>query len=56
VGGTLFILVLALPLLFFGGLRDTYISSAWTLAYSELRLPVPRSSDLPDEGQVAQPA
>jgi len=56
VGGMLFILILALPLLFLGGLRDTYISSAWTLTYGELNLPVPPSPDLPDEGQAAQPA
>ena len=53
VGGTLFILVLALPLLFLGGLRDTYVSSAWTLAFGELELPVPPSPVLPAEGQEA---
>jgi hypothetical protein len=56
VGGTLFILILALPLLFLGGLRDTYISSAWTLAYGEINLPVLPRVGLPDEGQSSQPA
>ena len=56
VGGILFIFVLAVPLLFLGGLRDTYISSAWTLAYGELSLPVLPSPVPPDEGQAAQPA
>ena len=56
VGGTLFILILALPLLFLGGLRETYISSAWTLAYGEINLPIPPSLVLPDEGQGVQPA
>ena len=56
VGGTLFILILALPLLFLGGLRETYISSAWTLTYGELNLPVPASPILPDKGQGVQPA
>jgi len=37
VGGLVFILILAVPLLFLDGLRTTYFSSAWTLAYRELR-------------------
>jgi len=56
IGGMVFILVPAIPLLFLGGLRETYLSSAWTLTYRELSLPVPRSLDLPDESQAAQPA
>lgn len=37
LGFSLFILVLAIPLTFLGGLRETYLSSAWTLAYRELK-------------------
>jgi hypothetical protein len=33
----LFILVLAVPLTFLGGLKETYLSSTWTLTYRELR-------------------
>ncbi|MCJ7659155.1 MAG: hypothetical protein MUO67_08400 [Anaerolineales bacterium] len=32
-----FILTLAVPLVFLGGLRAVYVSSAWTLTYRELR-------------------
>jgi len=35
--GVLFILVLAVPLAFLGGLKETYLSSTWTLTYRELR-------------------
>jgi len=36
VGLPLFILVLAIPLAFIGGLWQTYLSSTWTLTYREL--------------------
>ena len=35
--GVLFILVLAVPLAFLGGLKETFLSSTWTLTYRELR-------------------
>jgi hypothetical protein len=38
LGGTIFFLILALPLLFLGGLFETYISTSWTLAYRELKV------------------
>ena len=37
VGLPVFILVMALPMLFLGGLKETYVSSVWTLTYRELR-------------------
>lgn len=37
VGVILFILVLAIPLAFLGGLREVYESTSWTLAYRELK-------------------
>lgn len=36
VGGSLFLILISLPLLFLKGLLETYISSAWTLTYREL--------------------
>jgi hypothetical protein len=49
VGITIFLLTLVLPVTFLGGLREVFISSAWTLTYRELR---PRTSQestgLPD--------
>ena len=38
VGVIIAVLVLMAPLLFFGGLREVYLSSTWTLTYRELRL------------------
>jgi hypothetical protein len=35
--GVLFILVLAVPLTFLDGLKETFLSSTWTLTYRELR-------------------
>jgi hypothetical protein len=35
--GVLFILALAVPLTFRGGLKGTFLSSTWTLTYRELR-------------------
>lgn len=37
VGAPIFILVMAAPLLFLGGLVETFKSSVWTLTYRELR-------------------
>jgi hypothetical protein len=36
-GGVLFILALAVPLTFLDGLKETFLSSTWTLTYRELR-------------------
>ncbi|MDD2695150.1 MAG: hypothetical protein PHD58_04435 [Anaerolineales bacterium] len=36
VGGLLFLFLLALPFLFLAGLRETYLSTSWTLAYRQL--------------------
>ncbi len=37
VGISVFLLTLVVPLAFLGGLREVFISSAWTLTYRELR-------------------
>jgi hypothetical protein len=37
IGVILFILVLVIPLAFLGGLRETYQSTSWTLAYREMK-------------------
>ena len=47
VGGLLFILVLALPLLFLGGLKETYFSTTWTLVYREIKPLLPAEATLP---------
>jgi hypothetical protein len=36
LGGLVFLIVLGLPMLFLGGLRETYLSTGWTLAYRQL--------------------
>jgi hypothetical protein len=36
-GGVIFMLVLILPLIFFAGLREVFLSSTWTLTYRQLR-------------------
>ena len=53
IGGTLFLVILSVPLLFLGGLRETYISSVWTLAYRELSLTAPRISNRPENNEAA---
>lgn len=40
LGVLLFFSILGLPLLFLGGLKETYLSTTWTLAYRELNAPV----------------
>jgi hypothetical protein len=52
VGGLLFVLVLALPLLFLGGLKQTYFSTTWTLVYRELKPLLPEAPILPVEGDA----
>jgi hypothetical protein len=52
VGVLLFILVLALPLLFLGGLKETYFSTTWTLVYREIKPVLPEAPALPLEGDA----
>lgn len=49
VGGLVFLLILAVPLLFLGGLKETYFSTSWTLAYRQLSITAPLETpgDLP---------
>ena len=51
VGISLFLLVFLLPLLFMGGLKETYLSTVWTLTYRELSrsaaLSLPVQADAP---------
>lgn len=52
VGVVLFLLILAVPMAFLGGLREVFQSSAWTLTYRELRTledkePQPKSTPIP---------
>ena len=39
VGGLLLMLIVGLPMIFLGGMRETFISSTWTLAYREIVFP-----------------
>ncbi len=48
VGGLVLILILALPLLFLGGLRQVFTSSSWTLTFRELRALAALELVLPD--------
>lgn len=51
LGGGVFPLVLALPLLFLGGLREIFISTSWTLTYRQLKPAEPQDSGLlPETG------
>jgi hypothetical protein len=50
-GGLLFILILGLPLLFLAGLRETYLSTVWTLTYRELITIMQQKSILPGNGE-----
>lgn len=48
VGIALFILFLAVPMLFVNGLQETYFESAWTLVYRETQLRTPdKLNELP---------
>ena len=53
LGGLLFLLILGLPLLFLGGLRETYFSTTWTLAFREINL---RVAPAQEEGSGLPPA
>ena len=46
VGVPLFLLVLGLPMLFLGGLKQTYFSTTWTLVYREFKLALPAAAVL----------
>jgi hypothetical protein len=46
-GGVIFLLVIAIPFLFLGGLKETYLSSTWTLTYRELVHVKPQELPLP---------
>jgi hypothetical protein len=53
-GGLLFLAILGLPLTLLGGLKETYLSSAWTLAYRELQLPGLPAIDVIGNGPEVQ--
>jgi hypothetical protein len=52
VGGVISLFVFGLPMIFIGGLKETYLSTTWTLTYRELRLPskpvLPEDSPVPE--------
>ncbi|NLF00199.1 MAG: hypothetical protein GX601_04395 [Anaerolineales bacterium] len=58
IGLPIFILVVALPLLFLGGLAQVFASSVWTLAYREMRaveqIGSPPEPELPFDLDVEQ--
>ncbi|MHC1784395.1 MAG: hypothetical protein AB9891_16840 [Anaerolineaceae bacterium] len=45
VGGTIFLLVFGLPMTFVEGLKETYLSTTWTLTYRELKPSVSMSGE-----------
>jgi hypothetical protein len=49
LGGLIFLLILSIPFLFLGGLKETYLSSTWTLTYRELVHVKPQELPLPPE-------
>jgi len=56
VGLPIFILIMAAPLVFLGGLAEVFKSSVWTLTYRELRAlggPAETGGQLPDAGEAA---
>jgi hypothetical protein len=55
VGLPIFIVIMALPLLFLGGLAQTFQSSAWTLTYREL-LALEAAGQAPGNGGAPAPA
>lgn len=56
-GGVIFMLVLALPLIFLEGLREVFLSSTWTLTYRELHaMRVLEPAPLPQTGPQADQA
>lgn len=56
VGSLIFIIVVGLPLLFLGGLRETYLSTTWTLAYRQLTPTIPLAMPGAAESNPATPA
>lgn len=56
-GGVIFMLVLVLPLIFFDGLREVFLSSTWTLTYRQLRtMEILEPAPLPQTGAQAEQA
>jgi hypothetical protein len=56
VGGLLLLLALGLPMLFLGGLKQTYFSTTWTLVYREFKRVLPEAPVLAIEGDAAPAA
>ena len=55
VGVALFILFLAVPMLFVNGLKETYFETSWTLVYRETQASLPEKLDeLPEEINPAE--
>jgi hypothetical protein len=54
VGLPIFILVVAVPWLFLGGLMEVYKSSVWTLTYRELRALESVEPELPELGETPE--
>jgi hypothetical protein len=52
IGGLILLLIVALPLLFLGGLRQVFTSSSWTLTFRELRALAALELVLPDGDAV----
>jgi len=51
LGGMLFVLILSIPSLFISGLKETYVSSAWTLAYRSIANPKPNPNEANAEAE-----
>jgi hypothetical protein len=49
IGLLLFLFILSIPLLFLGGLKETYLSTTWTLAYRAIQLNRYIAAALPGE-------
>jgi hypothetical protein len=55
VGLPIFILVVAVPWVFLGGLMEVYKSNVWTLTYRELRVLESVEPELPELGETPEP-
>ena len=53
VGLAFFFPIIVIPLAFLGGLRETYISTAWTLTYRELNLLESVTAEIPSPAEPA---
>lgn len=56
VGGLLFMVLFGAPMTFINGLKETYLSTTWTLTYRELRLPVSTRNEKNESGGEVIPA